>query len=174
MRIFLTCFIFFGLIFVSCQKNKVPEANSVTVRLDLELLHNDAVQLYYKMKADDDYNETLSIKQHVTGKKGLQTLLFELPKGIKPKNFRIDLGEAIKSLDSIRIDNITFQYKERTLTGKEGTFTRWFDLNNQMEKAEGGWYYLIPQSQHADPFMSGNRTLNADFVKLFPPDTNER
>ena len=173
MQTFLKCFIFLGLIFVSCQKNNKQPASRVTVCLDVELLHNDAIQLYYKMKADDDYNETLSIKKQVKGKKGVQTLLFELPEGVKPKNFRIDLGEEIKELDSVRIENITFQYKERILSGKGGAFTRWFDLNNQIEAGEEGWYYLKPQAQNTDPFMNGNRLLNAAFVKLFPPDRNE-
>lgn len=170
-KLFLSILFLFTI--VSCKNNNNSNKHSVKVLVDLMLLHDDNLQIFYKIKADDDYNELLSIKKTIHGKNEIQTITFELPAGIKPKNFRIDLGENPKMLDSILIKNISFQYKNNLLNGANGEYKKWFDLNSQTIESVNNWYYLKPHEQNFDPFLSGNRNLNAVFIKLFPPDIKE-
>src|SRR5690606_2355589 len=79
--------------FISCNKTNQIIKESLYVNIDLHIYKNDTIQLFYITETDNSYTEALSIKQFVEGKDELQTLRYQIPVGLKPKNVRIDLGE---------------------------------------------------------------------------------
>jgi hypothetical protein len=174
-----TLFLFlllFGQFFVSCnRKNSQTEKNHFKVTIDLITHHNSSIQVFYKTIADDRYYEEYSIRKDIKESPTLQTLVFELPHGIKPKNIRIDLGENENENDSIFVKNISFQYKNNFINGDNGVYKSWFIFNpNVIEGKDSLTYILKRKKSLFDPQLNGNRKLNAKLVKLFPPDINEK
>lgn len=160
---------------LSCNQSDKIIRESLIVTVDLYIYKNDTIQLFYIEKTDDAYTEELSIKQFAEGKNQLQTLRYEIPSGIKPKNIRIDLGERLNYHDSIKIQNITFKYKDLILDGSNGKYKQWFDPNKNIYFGQDSLVYKMNiQDDFYDPQLNGNKTLNKKIVKLFPPDIYER
>jgi hypothetical protein len=157
----------------SCNGNKAKNSqNQFKVLIDLIAYQDGDVQLFYKLNTDDRYWEKYSQKQSVKQNDLLQTLAFELPKGIRPKNLRIDLGE--RENDSIRVENIRLRYKNLELNGNHGVYKSWFAFNQNMVVGKDSLtFHLKKVAGFFDPQLNGNQLLNSKLVKLFPPDVNE-
>lgn len=167
--------IFCGQIIVSCrQKNLENEKNYFKASIDLISYKDNTIQLFYKKKADDRYFEEFSLKKRIKGSTFLQHLIFELPYGIRPKNIRIDLGENENENDSIKIENIRFQYKNCIINGDNGVYKSWFFFNGNLIKGKDSLtFHLKKINTVFDPQLNGNQILNSKLAKLFPPDINE-
>jgi hypothetical protein len=165
--------LFCGQISVSCYKKRPQiEKHHFTILIDLIPYQDHTIQIFYKLNADDSYSEELSLKKNVKANTTLQNLVFELPYRIKPKNIRIDLGEHEN--DSIRVENIRFQYKDLIVNGNKGVYKSWFTFNQNMVVGKDSLtFHLKKVAGFFDPQLNGNRKLNAKLVKLFPPDINE-
>jgi hypothetical protein len=161
------------LIIVSCHPKKAQnKKNRFTTTIDLTSYHDNTIQLFYKINADDRYYEKYSLKKKIKGSTSLQHLTFELPYGIKPKNIRVDLGE--KENVSVRLENISFKYKNNEIIGEKGLYKSWFVFNENVIKGKDSLTYNLKKVNTVfDPQLNGNRKLNAKLVKLFPPDINE-
>lgn len=158
---------------VSCRQ-QVSETNKYRfiATVDLISYNNNAFQIFYKKQTDDRYYEELSVKKNASGSNSSQRLIFEFPEGIKPKNIRFDLGESEN--DSVRLENITFQYKDRTVKGDNGVYKSWFVFNqNVIPGKDTLTYHLKRVNGFFDPQLNGNQVLNARLAKLFPPDIYE-
>lgn len=164
--------LFFGQISVSCYKKRPQiEKYHFTILIDLIPYQDHTIQIFYKLNANDRYHEELSLKKNVKANTTLQNLVFELPHGIKPKNIRIDLGEHEN--DSIRVENIRFQYKNLMVNGNKGVYKSWFTSNeNIIEGKDSLTFHLKRINNFFDPQLNGNRILNAKLVKLYPPNIN--
>jgi len=127
------------------------------------------------MFSDDRYEEKLSLTKKIKGSVSSQQLIFELPYGVKPKNVRFDLGENQNENDSIRLENICFQYKNRIIRGEGGLYKSWFIFNeNVVAGKDSLTFHLIKKNTVFDPQLNGNKKLNTMLVKLFPPDIYEK
>lgn len=170
----LILLIFCGYIIDSChEKNKEIEKNRFKVTIDLIAYKDNSFQLFYKMYPDDSYCEALSYIKKIKGSPSSQQLIFELPHGVKPRNIRFDLGEHEN--DSIRLENISFQYKNRILKGNHGLYKSWFIFNpNVIPGKDSLTFHLKVINSVFDPQLNGNKILNAKLVKLFPPDIDEK
>lgn len=169
-RVFLFVFVLFFL--NSCRRQK-ENKNEFVATIYLKCHNNNSFQLFYKLITDDRYTEEFSIRKNLNGSANIQKLVFVLPKGIKPKNIRFDLGE--NENDSITITNISFQYKNKIINGALDKYKSWFDFNsNVVANKTGTTYYLIRKDNIFDPQLNGNRILNAKLVKLFLPDIYEK
>lgn len=161
--------------FISCNKTNQIIKESLYVNIDLHIYKNDTIQLFYITETDNSYTEALSIKQFVEGKDELQTLCYQIPVGLKPKNVRIDLGERKNYHDSINIKNISFSYRNLVLDGNNGKYKEWFDFNQNIYwETDTLVYKLKVKDNFYDPQLNGNKVLNSKLVKLFPPDIYER
>jgi hypothetical protein len=166
--------LFCGQISVSCYKKRPQiEKHHFTISIDLIPYQDHTIQIFYKLNADDSYYEELSLKKNVKANTTLQNLVFELPHGIKPKNIRIDLDEHEN--DSIRVENIRFQYKNLMVNGNRGVYKSWFTFNeNITEGKDSLTFHLKRVNNFLDPQLNGNRKLNAKLVKLFLPDIYDK
>lgn len=158
---------------ISCNGNKAKNRqNHFKVLIDLIAYQDGNVQLFYKLNADDRYCEKYSLKQPVKQNDSLQTLSFELPSGIRPKNLRVDLGE--KENDSIRVESMRLCYKNLELNGSRGVYKSWFTFNQNMVVGKDSLtFHLKKVAGFFDPQLNGNQLLNSKLSKLFPPDVNE-
>lgn len=157
----------------SCNGNRAKnKQNHFKVLIDLIAYQDGNVQLFYKLNTDDRYWEKYSLKQSVKQNDSIQTLTFELPKGIRPKNLRVDLGE--KENDSIRVESMSLRYKNLEINGSRGVYRSWFTFNQNMVVGKDSLtFHLKKVAGFFDPQLNGNQLLNSKLVKLFPPDVNE-
>jgi hypothetical protein len=159
----------------SCNHSSKTITESLQVSIDLQIYKKDTIQLFYITETDNSYTEALSIKQSVEGKDELQTLRYKLPIGVKPKNIRIDLGERSNYHDSIKIENISFRYRDLVLDGNNGKYKNWFDFNQNIYwETDTLTYKLKVVDNFYDPILNGNKVLNSKLVKLFTPHIYER
>lgn len=158
----------------SCNDKTKKEKHSLEATLDVVIYKDEVLQLFYILQTDDGYTEPLSVKTAVKGSPDFQKVNFTLPKGIKPKNIRIDFGEK-PGLDSFKMKEITLQYKDLKLMGERSKFQEWFDFNSNITfDSIKNMYYLKPTSDgFYDPQINGNETLNKRIIKLFPPDIDD-
>lgn len=160
---------------VSCRGNKSTSKDHFKISIDLLAHKSHTIQVFYVLKADDSYVEGLSMRKLVAPGENVQRLVFELPLGVKAKNIRIDLGEYGNENDSIRLENISFQYKTQVLDGSHGKYKSWFTFNpNVVPGKDSLTFHLKPVKNYFDPQLNGNRKLNALLVKLFPPNIYEK
>lgn len=162
------------MVILSCNDRSDSKRHSLEATLDIIIYKDEVLQIFYKLKTDDAYLESLSVKQPVTASKDFQKVHFKLPQGIKPKNIRIDFGEK-PGLDSFKIRTISFKYKELQLIGDSKKYQKWFELNpNISYDTINDMYRLHPaHNGFYDPQINGNEILNKRLVKLFPPDIND-
>ncbi|MCG2610365.1 hypothetical protein LZZ90_02445 [Flavobacterium sp. SM15] len=159
---------------VSCQRKQVKNDASFKTTISLKCSKNNSIQIFYKTVTDDRYYEEFSLRENISASQSLQDLVFEFPQGVKPRNLRIDLGENENENDSVKVQGITFQYKDRLLDGSRGNYKSWFEFNpNVVAGKDSLTYHLIRKNNTFDPQLNGNRKLNAKLVKLFPPDIYE-
>jgi hypothetical protein len=165
----------FALLNLSCNGNKPKNTqNHFKVIIDIIAYQNGNIQVFYTKIAEDAYLEALSIRKVVRSSAKLQSLIFEIPYGTRVKNVRIDLGETANIGDSLRIENIRFEYKDRVVDGKNGLYKSWFTFNENVSKGSDSLTFRLKKVDgYFDPKLNGNRKLNAKLVKLFPPDINE-
>lgn len=163
------------LLVSSCDQSDRIIRESLIVTLDLEVYKTDTIQLFYILKTDDGYTESLSIKKNIEGKPGLQKVSFQLPETIKPKNIRIDLGNYVDYRDSIRITSVSFRYRDQVLEGSNGLYKKWFTPNSNISFGQDSLVHILQvKNEVYDPYLKGNEVLNSRLVKLFPPDIYER
>jgi len=163
------CLIF---IIISCHESKIKkEEESVTVSVDIVLHHTDIFQLFYLVMSDDSYTEENSIKKQIIGSDKLQTVIWKIPKGIKPKNLRIDVGDNYGVNDSIIMHNIRIRHKNIEIYGGNEIYKEWFNKNDNIIYGKSNdVLYLRASCESFDPILQGNHSLNAKLVKLFPPE----
>ncbi|WP_298222192.1 hypothetical protein [Flavobacterium sp.] len=173
----LFSFLFFcANLLLSCNGNKAQkQQNHFKASIDLMVYRDNSIQLFYVLNADDSYNEAFSLRRNIKASDKMQRLVFELPLGVKAKNIRIDLGEHGNENDSLQIQNIRFEYKNRVINGNNGLYKTWFKFNpNVIQGKSKLRFHLKKVNGIFDPQLNGNRTLNAKLVKLFPPDIYEK
>ena len=82
-----------------------------------------------------------------------------MPKGIEPKNFRVDLG-VNPSQTYITIKNISIKFKDRTLDGGNENFIEWFTPNEFVIWDMNYYgYKLSAVNGSYDPYLMGNDLL---------------
>jgi len=111
---------------------------------------DNSIQLFYVVNADDSYSEAFSLRRNIKASDKMQRLIFELPLGVKAKNIRIDLGEHGNENDSLQIQNIRFEYKNRVINGSNGLYKAWFKFKSEcgsgkkqaaLSFKESEWYF---------------------------------
>lgn len=160
---------------LSCQRKQAgSDAGQFEVSIDMTAYKDNSIQLFYVTKSDDSYSEELSLRKNISGSDQSQRLTFKLPLGVKVKNIRIDLGELANENDSIKLESVRFSYKNHELNGKNGAYKSWFVFNENVLLGKNQMLYLKKSKGGFDPQLNGNRTLNAQLVKLFPPNIYEK
>jgi hypothetical protein len=175
MGLFL-CLLFIAQTSLSCrQKQADVPSEPFEVWVDMTAYKDNSIQLFYVTKSDDSYSEEQSLRKKISGSQKSQRLVFKLPKGVKVKNIRLDLGETANENDSIKLENIRFSYRNLELNGAGGAYKSWFVFNDNVVQGKNNQMLYLKKSNNTfDPQLNGNRKLNALLVKLFPPNIYEQ
>ena len=158
----LTLIAFAFLVFGACQNsnNRDNQTTKDNYSIEIEGLFqkNDKLEVYYLIEGKD-WNNDNSITQVVYASNKMQKITLDLPKGIEPKNFRVDLG-VNPSQTYITIKNISIKFKDRTLDGGNENFLEWFTPNEFVIWDMNYYgYKLSTVNGSYDPYLMGNDLL---------------
>ena len=158
----LTLITFAFLVFGACQNsnNRDNQTTKDNYSIEIEGLFqkNDKLEVYYLIEGKD-WNNDNSITQVVYASNKMQKITLDLPKGIEPKNFRVDLG-VNPSQTYITIKNISIKFKDRTLDGGNENFIEWFTPNEFVIWDMNYYgYKLSTVNGSYDPYLMGNDLL---------------
>lgn len=158
----LSLLAFTFVVFTACQ-NPVSTENQTTkdnysVEIEGLFQKNDKLEVYYLVEGKD-WNNDNSITKAIYASNKMQKIILDLPKGIEPKNFRVDLG-VNPSQTNVTIKNISIKFKDKTLDGGNENFIEWFTPNEFVAWDMNYYgYKLSPVNSSYDPYLMGNDLL---------------
>jgi len=118
------------LVFISCEKKAFNTTYDIRVSIEVLIQRDDVLQLFYNDSFFNDYNESYSQSKKIAGSPSFQKITFNLAN--HPKRIRIDLGnDSLQS--SIRIKNITFFSKNKSITFESDKIARVFEFNEGID-----------------------------------------
>lgn len=94
--------------------NEANITDHFQVILKFKALENDNFQLFYTEDYILDYKEKESISKGFLGKNRYQEIIFDLPKGISPVKYRLDLGSNSEQ-GIINIESFTIRYEKNEI-----------------------------------------------------------
>jgi len=149
------------------EKQKVETKDTFVFKIRLEYLKNDHIQLFYLEDLNETkFNKKQSFKKEITGKKGLQEVVFEFPKDKYPEMIRVDFGSN-PELSSIKIDEILLYRKNDTITISQKNFKKYFSISRPMMTTEDYYNFKLQKSNnHYDPYMVSRKVLNEELSVL--------
>lgn len=127
---------------------------------------NDKFQLFYSN--DNNFSEDKSLFVTVYGQSILQKIVFELPEGIKPQNFRLDLGSNADQQE-ISIKEISITYKGQSESFIDEEFLEIFPETSTVNYDKSRLVYkLVPNVDGIfDPIIVSNDNLKKSLNKLY-------
>jgi len=130
-------------VFLSCKnesnkKSGNPESISEKVEEDFiektfiailegEFTKDDTFQLLYS-ETEEPFTGLELVRKKVTGKSGVQEVVFTLPKGIYPYKLRLDVGTN-KEQGTIKIESLKFKYQKEEILINGNDFLTYFTPN---------------------------------------------
>ncbi|WP_019037496.1 hypothetical protein [Psychroflexus tropicus] len=147
---FIILFVFF-----SCIEEKKDETK-VTMVFRSE--YDETIQLFFTDDEHPKFNNNNLLKKKVLGSRQYQRIVFEIPKKIKPRRFRIDLGEE-KYTTSLYIKTITIDFGSKQITIDDDTFDRYFSTNIYLKKEGRNRFERKLINRSYDPFIKSTPLL---------------
>lgn len=146
--------LFLFVFFIACgSKEERSQEKTVKVILRAIVRENDKFQLFYVDSINGQFNERDVIRVNVEGSNDLQSIVFELPEKIFPKELRIDIGEN-KIESAIEFNSLKIVFGSQKLVINNATFNRFFNYNVYIEQSSDGIYLRKKLKQEYDPFFS--------------------
>jgi len=109
---------------------------------------------------NEPYREEQSIRIKVEGKSDIQQIVFDLPEGVKPKKFRIDLG-IDSSLTEIVIRKVEISYLNNKLIIPGNILPFFFDANEDVAYSNSSYQLkLMKIDNRRNPFLLSSALLN--------------
>ncbi|MEW5676552.1 hypothetical protein ABGT15_09590 [Flavobacterium enshiense] len=142
----------------SCEK--VQNAKSLRVEIDLVIQESDSLQVFYSNNASVAFTEKHSFWHKVQGMPKNQNIEIVFPDSILPKQFRIDFGRNIKQT-AIVLNKIQIDYHKETIPIKGNEIFKMFrvdETNTSVDKLNG----LIKRKDTTNPngpslYPNGNK-----------------
>ncbi|MCG2610370.1 hypothetical protein LZZ90_02470 [Flavobacterium sp. SM15] len=165
---FIVAGLFILSLFSSCKNGENTEAegkDNVSIVIETVFAKNDYLQIYYLVKGSE-WSDANSVSKPIYASNEMQTVDFELPKGIIPENLRIDLGTN-PTQNNVTIKNITVKYKSHVVNGDFGNYSKYFAPNIFVTwDPEYVGHKLIKVDNQYDPFIIGNDLLVSKLKKF--------
>ena len=152
----------------ACQNLKTTDNEVIKDNYSVEIegvFHkNDKIELYYLADGKDWNNENF-ISKAIYASNKMQNIVLDLPAGVIPENFRIDLG-VNPSQANITIKNISIKYKNKIINGENEQFLELFTPNEFVKWDMNYYGYKLSSVNGAyDPYLMGNDLLK-DKIKV--------
>lgn len=122
---------------------------------------SDVFKIFYSLDSlSEPYREEQSIRIKVEGKSDVQQIVFDLPEGVKPEKFRIDLG-IDSSLTEIVIRKVEISYHNKGLIIPGNILPFFFDANEDVAyNSSTCKLKLMNTDNRRNPFLLSSALLN--------------
>lgn len=135
-------------------KAEVIKDDILKIKLDFKVIQDDKFELYY---SENDIGVNFGpddrLAQYVKASNDYQSITFNLPKGIFPTNFRIDLGDnPIKNETPIEIMAITVEWNGNVINIDNSLVSSFFQPNAYLQQTETGYSRKVINDKY-DPFL---------------------
>lgn len=150
------------LLLGSCQNSasteNQDEKDNYSVEIEGLFQKNDKLEVYFLVDGKD-WNNDNSVSQAIYASAKMQKITLDLPKGIEPKNLRIDLG-VNPSQAYVTIKNISIKFKNKKLDGGNENYVEWFTPNEFVTWDMNYYGYKLSSVNGSyDPYLMGNDLL---------------
>ena len=135
-------------------KAKIVKDDILKVTLDFKVSQDDKFELYYSENdIGVNFGPNDRLAQYVKAADDYQTITFNLPKGIFPSNFRIDLGDnPIKNESPVEIMSIKIQWNDNVIDIDRSLISSFFQPNAYLQQSETGYERRVLNDKY-DPFL---------------------
>ena len=155
--------LFLSIILFSCkneEKKETPKEEEkpliFDVSLELKIKRDDDLILYYKDGSNEWIVEEKAVWYSVKGNENFQRVVFNLPEGIIPNDFRFDIGRnEFKNQEPIEIKSFTMKYLDKSFTINQDQFDLFFKPNQYIKYDGKTKQYSFKKDENGnyDPFF---------------------
>ena len=145
--------------------NNLSEVNHYQIIITILAKMDDNFQLFYTSDNSSNFSERNSVHKSFSGNNSYQDILFDLPAGVFPTNYRIDVGQNPLQ-NQITIKSLTVRHKKNEVYTPEHLIPKYLTPNVYVEfNASLKNYNLKTVEKNYDPyFVSSTDLLNALLV----------
>ncbi|WP_296315258.1 hypothetical protein [Winogradskyella sp. UBA3174] len=139
----------------------VKDEDVFKVVLSIKIKENDRLDLFYTGEfPDDEFNEYERLGKDVKGSNEFQIIEFNLPEGVLPYKFRIDLGKnSNRHQTQVDIEWINLEFNDNKINIKNLVLKSFFHPNIYLEQNDDG-YLRKTVADKFDPFIVSKPVLN--------------
>lgn len=155
--------LFLLIILFSCKNEETKEAQSETIKpllfdvsVELKIKKDDDLILYYKDGSNEWIVEDKAVWYSVKGNENFQNIVFHLPEGVIPNDFRFDIGRnEFKNQEPIEIRSFTMKYLDKSFTINQDQFDLFFKPNQFIKYDAKIRHYSFTKDEKGnyDPFF---------------------
>ena len=141
--------------------NNEIDKNTFIVSLNLKIVEDNIIDIFYIGESpDDQFNEEERVTLDVEGSSDYQLIKFNIPKGIIPYKFRIDLGKNINKHETqVDISSINIELNGKSIFIDSTLLDSFFQPNIYLERNYRGYLRKIVDDKY-DPFIFSKPVLN--------------
>ena len=132
-------------------KNKDLYVDNYQLEINLIIENEDLFQVFFSEDYSLSFLEENSILKEINPSIESQKLVFDLPEGIIPDRFRIDIGRN-PSQGKIKIENMIFRLEDKELL-ISGDLLQKYLIPNIFINYNEGFYYLNSANNKYDPYF---------------------
>jgi hypothetical protein len=167
--------LFLPFVFVSCKNEAKKEevlsveevkANTFDVVVDLVIQKDDELILFYKDASISYFDDQHTVYAGVKGSQTAQKVIFSIPEGVTPNDFRLDISSN-KTQAPIIINSVEINFEGRTFYIDRMNFDKYFKANDfiKYDSATSTATMAIKDGQY-DPFFNTNEIIYKELEKV--------
>jgi hypothetical protein len=167
--------LFLGIVLITSCKNKQEVVKEIERKLptydvivDVIIPSDEELILLYK-NGPGEFVDSKTVWLGVKGSEASQTLVFSLPEGVMPTDFRLDIGRnEYKGLKSLEIKKISLRYENRRLDIRQEDVNKYFQINKYIGFDQSTKKYSFSKGQDGsyDPYFLASPLLYSDIKKI--------
>lgn len=125
------------------------------VEMNITNFEKDVICLYYKDNTISYFNNDMAIYKNIEKNENSQNIVFELPEGFLPNDFRFDLSHENEK-QSMIVNNIKFTLNGETFEIKNGELDKFLTPNEGVMFNESNRTYTFHKNADGnyDPFLT--------------------
>lgn len=163
------------VLFFSCQKEKKDtnqlkkdsptskkiKDNIFKIILEVKVINDDKFEVYYVDDYEEgSFNPDKRLAKFIKASNELQTIQFNLPSGILPYKFRIDVGDNINRHETlVEIKSIRLELNSEFMLIDNQLIDIFFNPNIFLVKRDNGYLRRIVDDRY-DPFLLSTPLLD--------------
>lgn len=144
---------------ISCKqeevKKEIVEEKPFTIEMEVKIKEDDVICIYFKDNTIGFFNEDMAIYKPLVKSDSTQNLIFELPEGIIPNDFRFDLSHKNPN-QTMLVNKITFINNGKSFVIENKDIDKYFAPNSGVVFNESDRSFTFKKNDDGnyDPFLS--------------------